>query len=373
MPDRIESFSRPDRTEETPVLEVHDLHVTFRTEGGLVPAVDGIDFAVAPGKTLAIVGESGSGKSVSSAAVMGLLPSNADVKGEVLLGGRELTKLTPDELRKVRGNEVALVFQDALSALNPYYSVGWQVAEAYRLHHQVSKKEANARAVRMLDLVGIPSAAQRARAFPHEFSGGMRQRVVIAMALVNDPKVLIADEPTTALDVTVQAQILRLLEDVQTEFGTALVLISHDLGVVAEVADDVLVMYAGRAAEQGTVRDIFYRAAHPYSLGLLGAMPRIDIAPKHRLTTIPGSPPSPGSIETGCPFQPRCAYTERVGERCITERPVLTPRPGEGDHEAACHLGRRPEIAQEVARTGVQENAAAEGAPIQRSTEEGVL
>jgi peptide/nickel transport system ATP-binding protein len=337
----------PEQTADKDVLEVHDLHVTFRTEGGLVPAVDGIDFSVAPGKTLAIVGESGSGKSVSSAAVMGLLPSNADAKGEVLLSGRELTGLSKAELRKVRGNDIALVFQDALSALNPYYTVGWQVAEAYRLHHDVSKKEAHKRAVRMLDLVGIPSADQRANSYPHEFSGGMRQRVVIAMALVNDPKVLIADEPTTALDVTVQAQILRLLEDVQTEFGTALVLISHDLGVVAEVADDVLVMYAGRAAEWGTVRDVFHRAAHPYSLGLLGAMPRVDVPPKPRLTTIPGIPPSPTSITTGCPFQPRCAYTERVGERCITERPELTPRPGEGYHEAACHLGRRP---QEVAR-----------------------
>ncbi len=331
---------------DQPVLEVHDLHVTFTTEGGPVPAVAGIDFAVAPGQTLAIVGESGSGKSVSSAAVMGLLPSNADVKGEVLLGGRELIGLPKDELRKVRGNEIALVFQDALSALNPYYSVGWQIAEAYRLHHDTSKKEAWKRAVRMLDLVGIPSAAQRARAYPHEFSGGMRQRVVIAMALVNDPKVLIADEPTTALDVTVQAQILRLLEDVQREFDTALVLISHDLGVVAEVADDILVMYAGRAAERGTVRDLFFRAAHPYSVGLLGAMPRVDVPPRHRLATIPGSPPSPGSITTGCPFQPRCAYTHLVGERCVTERPELTPRPGEGDHEAACHLGRRPEVIQ---------------------------
>ncbi|MEI8406208.1 MULTISPECIES: ABC transporter ATP-binding protein [unclassified Kribbella] len=327
---------------DRPVLEVHDLHVTFRTENGLVPAVDGIDFAVAAGKTLAIVGESGSGKSVSSAAVMGLLPSNADVKGEVLLDGRELVGLVNDELRKIRGNDIALVFQDALSALNPYYTVGWQVAEAYRLHHAVSKKEAQQRAVKLLDLVGIPDAARRANNYPHEFSGGMRQRVVIAIALVNDPKVLIADEPTTALDVTVQAQIMRLLEDVQAEFGTALVLISHDLGVVAEAADDVLVMYAGREAERGTVRDLFQRAAHPYSLGLLGAMPRVDVPPKPRLTTIPGSPPSPGSITTGCPFQPRCAYAERVGERCVTERPELTPRPGEGDHEAACHLGRRP-------------------------------
>ncbi|MFI7061096.1 ABC transporter ATP-binding protein [Kribbella sp. NPDC050124] len=327
---------------DRPVLEVHDLHVTFRTENGLVPAVDGIDFAVAPGKTLAIVGESGSGKSVSSAAVMGLLPANADVKGEVLLDGRELVGRSSEELRSVRGNDIALVFQDALSALNPYYSVGWQVAEAYRLHHDVPKKEARRRAVEMLDQVGIPAAARRANDYPHEFSGGMRQRVVIAMALVNNPKVLIADEPTTALDVTVQAQIMRLLEDVQAEFGTALVLISHDLGVVAETADDVLVMYAGRAAERGTVRDLFQRAAHPYSLGLLGAMPRVDVPPKPRLTTIPGSPPSPGSITTGCPFQARCAYTERVGERCITERPELTQRPGEGDHEAACHLGRRP-------------------------------
>jgi peptide/nickel transport system ATP-binding protein len=197
----------------------------------------------------------------------------------------------------------------------------------------------------MLDLVGIPAAAQRAKDYPHEFSGGMRQRVVIAMALINDPKVLIADEPTTALDVTVQAQIMRLLEDVQEEFGTALVLISHDLGVVAEVADDVLVMYAGRAAERGSVKDIFYRAAHPYSLGLLGAMPRVDVPPRHRLTTIPGSPPSPGAIKTGCAFQPRCPYASKVGERCVTERPELTPRPGEGYHEAACHLGRRPEVA----------------------------
>ncbi|HET6739505.1 MAG TPA: ABC transporter ATP-binding protein, partial [Kribbella sp.] len=302
-----------------PVLEVHDLHVTFSTEGGPVPAVDGIDFAVAPGQTLAIVGESGSGKSVSSAAVMGLLPSNAAVTGEVLLDGRELNGLPNDELRKIRGNDIAMVFQDALSALNPYYSVGWQVAEAYRLHHDVSKKVARVRAVEMLDKVGIPDAARRAESFPHEFSGGMRQRVVIAMALVNDPRVLIADEPTTALDVTVQAQIMRLLDDVQEEFGTALVLISHDLGVVAEVADDVLVMYAGRAAERGTVRDLFHRAAHPYSLGLLGAMPRVDVPPTGRLTTIPGSPPTPGSITTGCPFQPRCAYTHLVGERCITE------------------------------------------------------
>ena len=327
-----------------PILEVHDLHVTFTTEGGPVPAVDGIDFAVAPGETLAIVGESGSGKSVSSAAVMGLLPSNAQVTGEVLLDGRELNGLPGDELRKIRGNDIAMVFQDALSALNPYYTVGWQVAEAYRLHHDVSKKKAHERAIELLDKVGIPDASRRADSYPHEFSGGMRQRVVIAMALVNDPRVLIADEPTTALDVTVQAQIMRLLDDVQAEFGTALILISHDLGVVAEVADDVLVMYAGRAAEHGTVRDIFFRAAHPYTLGLLGAMPRVDVPPKPRLTTIPGTPPTPGSITTGCPFQPRCAYTHLVGERCITERPELTPRPGQGDHEAACHLGRRPEV-----------------------------
>ena len=214
-------------------------------------------------------------------------------------------------------------------------------------HHRVEPggvdvAGAHLRAVEMLDKVGIPAAARRADSYPHEFSGGMRQRVVIAMALVNDPRVLIADEPTTALDVTVQAQIMRLLDDVQDEFGTALILISHDLGVVAEVADDVLVMYAGRAAERGTVRDLFFRAAHPYSLGLLGAMPRVDVPPKPRLTTIPGTPPTPGSITTGCPFQPRCAYTHLVGERCVTERPELTPRPGEGDHEAACHLGRRP-------------------------------
>ena len=324
------------------LLKIKNLTVKFATATGAFTAVNGIDVSVDKHEVLAIVGESGSGKSVSSAAVMGLLPSNAAVTGEVLLDGRELIGLPNDDLRKIRGNDIALVFQDALSALNPYYSVGWQVAEAYRLHHDVSKKVANRRAVEMLDKVGIPDAARRADSFPHEFSGGMRQRVVIAMALVNDPRVLIADEPTTALDVTVQAQIMRLLDDVQEEFGTALILISHDLGVVAEVADDVLVMYAGRAAERGTVRDLFFRAAHPYSLGLLGAMPRVDVPPKPRLTTIPGSPPTPGSITTGCPFQPRCAYTHLVGERCVTERPELTPRPGEGDHEAACHLGRRP-------------------------------
>ncbi|TDO45274.1 peptide/nickel transport system ATP-binding protein [Kribbella sp. VKM Ac-2527] len=325
------------------VLEVHDLQVTFRTGGGLAPVVSGVDFSVAPGKTLAIVGESGSGKSVCSAAVMGLLPSNADVKGEILLSGRELNGLAEDELRRIRGKDIA-VFQDALSALNPYYSVGWQIAEAYRLHKNVSKKEAWKRAIETLYLVGIPSAATCAKSYPHEFSGGMRLRVVIAMALVNNPKVLIADEPTKALDVTVQAQILRLLEDVQAEFGTALVLLSRDLGVVAEVADDILVMYAGHATEVGTVRDLFHRAAHPYSLGLLGATPRADVPRRGRLATIPGELPSAGSIETACPFQPRCAYTDRVGERCITERPALTPRPGEGDHEAACHLGRRPEM-----------------------------
>ena len=325
-----------------PVLEVHDLHVTFTTEGGLVPAVDGIDFSVAPGKTLAIVGESGSGKSVSSAAVMGLLPSNAAVTGEVLLDGRELIGLPNDDLRKIRGNDIALVFQDALSALNPYYSVGWQVAEAYRLHHDVSKKVANRRAVEMLDKVGIPDAARRADNYPHEFSGGMRQRVVIAMALCERPEVLIADEPTTALDVTVQAQIMRLLDDVQEEFGTALVLISHDLGVVAEVADDVLVMYAGRAAERGTVRDLFFRGprirtawvSRCHAAGRRTAAAAADHDPR--------DPAVARLDQAGCPFQPRCAYTHLVGERCITERPELTPRPGEGDHEAACHLSRRP-------------------------------
>jgi oligopeptide/dipeptide ABC transporter ATP-binding protein len=302
-----------------PVLEVHDLHVTFTTEGGPVPAVDGIDFAVAPGETLAIVGESGSGKSVSSAAVMGLLPSNAKVTGEVLLDGRELNGLPNDELRKIRGNDIAMVFQDALSALNPYYSVGWQVAEAYRLHHDVSKRKAHQRAVEMLDKVGIPDAARRAESYPHEFSGGMRQRVVIAMALVNDPRVLIADEPTTALDVTVQAQIMRLLKELQDERKMGLILITHDLGVVADVADKIAVMYAGRIVETAPVHELYKNPAHPYTRGLLDSIPRLD-QKGQELFAIKGLPPNMAKPPTGCAFHPRCP---KVQDICRTDYPPL--------------------------------------------------
>jgi peptide/nickel transport system ATP-binding protein len=326
------------------LLEVKDLKVHFRTEDGLVKAVDGISYAMDAGDALGIVGESGSGKSVSSLTVMGLtrFAGNAEISGSIMFDGRDLLRASDDEMRHLRGNEIAMIFQDPLSSLHPFYRIGDQLVEAIQVHRDISKAKALDRAVEMLGLVGLPEPRKRVDAYPHEFSGGMRQRVMIAMGLINEPKLLIADEPTTALDVTVQAQILELIQRLQGELDTAIVIITHDLGVVAEVADDVLVMYAGRAAERGTVRDLFFRAAHPYSLGLLGAMPRVDVPPKPRLTTIPGSPPSPGSIITGCPFQPRCAYTHLIGERCITERPELTPRPGEGDHEAACHLGRRP-------------------------------
>src|SRR4051794_31185249 len=317
-----------------PVLEVHDLHVTFTTEHGLVPAVDGIDFAVAPGQTLAIVGESGSGKSVSSTAVMGILPSNADVSGEVLLDGRQLVGLPADELRKIRGNDIAMVFQDALSALNPYYTVGWQVAEAYRLHHDVSKKAAFRRAAEMLDRVGIPDAARRANSYPHEFSGGMRQRVMIAMALVNDPRILIADEPTTALDVTIQAQILHLIQELQDRLGMAVILITHDLGVVADTAHYIKVMYAGRIVEAGTLDEIFYDPQHPYTWGLLGSVARPDRPRTERLSQIQGQPPSLLAPPSGCHFRPRCPHEF---DKC-TETPSLDPRSGTPGHLDRCWL-----------------------------------
>jgi peptide/nickel transport system ATP-binding protein len=317
-----------------PFLDVRDLHVRFRTDDGVVKAVDGLSFSLERGSRLGIVGESGSGKSVSSLAIMGL-HRHAEITGEIWLGGEQLVGADPERVRRLRGRRMAMIFQDPLSALHPFYTVGHQIVEAYRLHHDVGKKVARKHAVDLLGRVGIPQPSSRVDDYPHNFSGGMRQRAMIAMALANDPDLLIADEPTTALDVTVQAQILDLILDLQAEFDSAVVLITHDLGVVAEVADDVLVMYAGRCVEHGPTTEIFAAPAHPYTWGLLGSVPRFD-APGGRLTPIPGSPPSLLNPPAGCPFHPRCRYRELTGGRAESERPELhAVGPG---HTVACHL-----------------------------------
>jgi len=332
-----------------PFLEVKGLKVAFPTEDGVVSAVDGVDFSVQKGRTLAIVGESGSGKSVTSQAIMGLINrKTASVSGEVRLDGEELISARPDQVRSLRGKRMAMIFQDPLSSLHPFYSIGKQLVEAIRVHQDVSKDQALEQARAMLDRVGIPSPERRLKDYPHNLSGGMRQRVMIAMALLNSPELLIADEPTTALDVTVQAQIIELLRDLQREFGTAIVLITHDLGVVADMADDVVVMYGGRIVERGTVEDIYYRPEMPYTLGLLGSVPRMDVDRNDRLEPIPGQPPSLIRLPKGCVFRPRCAYHELVeGNRCDVERPELLPvTPA---HAVRCHIDppRRREIAAE--------------------------
>ncbi|MFE5817106.1 ABC transporter ATP-binding protein [Streptomyces sp. NPDC056479] len=321
-------------------LSVRDLRVHFNTDDGLVKSVDGVSFDVQRGKTLGIVGESGSGKSVTSLGLMGLHRSaNAKVSGEVWLDGQELIAADPDDVRRLRGRKMAMIFQDPLSAMHPYYSVGQQIIEAYRVHHKVSKKEARKRAVEMLDRVGIPEPHQRVDGYPHEFSGGMRQRAMIAMALVNNPELLIADEPTTALDVTVQAQILDLIRDLQKEFGSAVIMITHDLGVVAEMADDLLVMYGGRCVERGSAEDVFSEPRHPYTWGLLGSMPRLDREETDRLIPIKGSPPSLINVPSGCAFNPRCPYADIPKDNVTrTVRPELA-EVGER-HWAACHMGQ---------------------------------
>jgi peptide/nickel transport system ATP-binding protein len=339
----------------TPLLEVRDLRVRFDTDDGLVRAVDGISYSVEKGRTLGIVGESGSGKSVSSMAVMGLSRfEGAEVSGQVLFEGRDLLTLSDDELRRIRGEEIAMIFQDPLSALHPFYRVGDQLAEAVRAHHGVSKQAALDRALELLQRVGIPDPKGRLRQYPHEFSGGMRQRAMIAMALINDPKLLIADEPTTALDVTVQAQILELIQRLQDETGAAVIIITHDLGVVAETAHDIAVMYAGRIVEKGDRDTVFARPQHPYTWGLLGSIPRLDAPRDQELVPIGGRPPSLINRPSGCAFHPRCPY---VRERHKEIDPALEPVPGEPAHEVACLLapqvrrrmwdelraGRRPE------------------------------
>ncbi|MFH8796738.1 ABC transporter ATP-binding protein [Streptomyces sp. NPDC017941] len=326
-------------------LEVRDLKVHFPTDDGVVKSVDGLSFTLEKGRTLGIVGESGSGKSVTSLGILGLHTAGqygrrkAQLSGEIWLNGTELLSAPADEVRKLRGREMAMIFQDPLSALHPYYSIGKQIVEAYRVHHDVDKKVARKRAIDMLDRVGIPEPNKRVDAYPHEFSGGMRQRAMIAMALVNNPELLIADEPTTALDVTVQAQILDLIRDLQKEFGSAVIMITHDLGVVAEMADDLLVMYGGRCVERGTAQQVFYEPQHPYTWGLLGSMPRIDREQTERLVPVKGSPPSLINLPSGCAFNPRCPYADVPKDQITrTERPDLR-EVGSG-HYTACHMSR---------------------------------
>jgi oligopeptide/dipeptide ABC transporter ATP-binding protein len=320
-----------------PVLSVRDLSVDFASDDGPVHAVDGVSFGVFENEVLGIVGESGSGKSVTSLAILGLLPRTATVTGEVWFRGTKLSGLPDRELRAYRGAKIAMVFQDALTALNPVYRVGSQIAEAITVHNDVTKDELRERVIGLLDLVGIPDARSRVDHYPHEYSGGMRQRAMIAMAIANDPDVLIADEPTTALDVTIQAQVLETLERIQERTNSAIVLITHDMGVVAGMADRVMVMYAGRQAELGTVDEVFYEPRHPYTLSLLAALPRIDQDTRDsRLYRILGQPPSLLRVPPGCAFHPRCPF-RRVPGLCDTEVPALRLVAG-ADHRAACHF-----------------------------------
>ncbi|MER5478258.1 ABC transporter ATP-binding protein [Streptomyces sp. NPDC002734] len=317
-------------------LSVRDLRVRFSTEDGIVKAVDGLSFDVKRGQTLGIVGESGSGKSVTNLTVLGLHnPDTTTIEGSINLDGQELLTASERALQKLRGNKMAMIFQDPLTAMSPYYTVGRQLSEPYMKHKGASKKEAKERAIQMLEKVGIPQPRLRFDDYPHQFSGGMRQRAMIAMALMCDPELLIADEPTTALDVTVQAQILDLLKDLQQEFGSAIIFITHDLGVIANMADDLLVMYGGRAMERGTVREVLREPRHPYTWGLLSSMPRLDSDVDVALEPIPGSPPSLLNLPTGCRFSPRCVFKDHVaGDLCTTVSPTL----GERHEDTSCHL-----------------------------------
>jgi peptide/nickel transport system ATP-binding protein len=316
-------------------LKVTDLNTSFRTDDGIVKAVSGVSFSLEEGHTLGVVGESGSGKSVTFLSVMGLLdPRQAQISGSVLLEGEELLSANPARLRQLRGRRIGMIFQDPMTSLNPVKSIGWQLEEAVLIHHDVARKEARRRALEILKQVEIPRAEQRIDDYPHQFSGGMRQRVMIAMALINDPDLLIADEPTTALDVTTQAQILNLMTKLQQDFGSAIIMITHDLGVIAEIADEVVVMYAARVAEQAPVDNLFQRPHHPYTWGLLGSLPRLDINVE-RLTQIQGQPPSLLNPPQGCRFHPRCPY---VMEICKKTEPELLPVSHDPVHFQRCHL-----------------------------------
>jgi peptide/nickel transport system ATP-binding protein len=326
----------------TKFLEVKNLSVGFPTPDGLVKAANNVSYSVDLGETLAIVGESGSGKSVSNLAVMGLHnPVSTQISGSAVLNlptsPVDVISADPEQVRRLRGKVMSMIFQDPMSALHPYYSVGDQIAEAWALYNQGSKKDGLKRAQQMLDLVGIPAADKRVNEFPHQFSGGMRQRVMIAMALVNNPSLLIADEPTTALDVTVQAQILSLLKDLQKEFNMAIILITHDLGVVAQVADRISVMYGGQVVESATADQTFYNSIQPYTMGLLDSIPRVDITGSHRLKAIPGQPPSLINLPAGCAFAPRCSFASDVANnKCRVTEPELVEK--STGHFARCHL-----------------------------------
>ncbi|GHE32773.1 ABC transporter ATP-binding protein [Streptomyces capitiformicae] len=324
-----------------PLLEVRDLHVEFHTREGVAKAVNGVNYSVSAGETLAVLGESGSGKSVTAQAIMGILdmPPGRIPKGEILFRGEDMLKMSAEERRKIRGAKIAMIFQDALSSLNPVLSVGYQLGEMFRVHQGLSKKEAKAKAVELMDRVKIPAAAARVGDYPHQFSGGMRQRIMIAMALALEPDLIIADEPTTALDVTVQAQVMDLLAELQREYNMGLILITHDLGVVADVADKIAVMYAGRIVESAPVHDIYKSPAHPYTRGLLDSIPRLD-QKGQELYAIKGLPPNLTRVPSGCAFNPRCPKAEDI---CRTEIPPLaqvTDRDGAelAGRGSACHF-----------------------------------
>ncbi len=328
----------------SPLLQVEDLRTVFRSTGGEAAAVRGLSFKVEAGETVAIVGESGSGKSVTALSILRLLKTPpARLSGRVMFKGRDLLALPEAEMRKLRGDQISMVFQEPMSSLNPVMAVGAQIAEAVRLHQDVSRREARARALQMLSLVGIPAPERRAREYPHQLSGGMRQRVMIAIALACDPELLIADEPTTALDVTVQAQILELTRALKARLGSAVILITHDLGVVAELADRVLIMYAGRIVEEGGVRDIFARARHPYTRGLLAAVPRLgsSLQPeRRRMIELPGSAPSLWEAEAACAFAPRCRFAAPI---CREAAPAMAHQ--SATHQVACHVAELSVVA----------------------------
>ena len=336
------------------LLEVNDLHVSFSTDDGVVQAVRGVSFSVERGKTLGIVGESGSGKSVSTQTIMGLT-RGAQIKGEAVFDGRNLLTMSPAELQKIRGGQIGMIFQDPLSSLHPYYRVGWQIIEMIRAHQpSISKQAARSRAVDLLRLVGIPQPERRVDDFPHQFSGGMRQRAMIAMAMALNPALLIADEPTTALDVTVQAQVLRVIQRLQEEFGTAVIIITHDLGVIAEVAEDVVVMYAGTVMETADRDRLFYGNHNPYTEGLLRSLPAYG-GDRERLNPIGGQPPSLINLPGGCKFHPRCPY---VMDRCRAEEPDLAPVAGRYSHRSRCWLPHTEAARDEVRLRVLGETAA---------------
>ncbi|WP_034088659.1 ABC transporter ATP-binding protein [Streptacidiphilus albus] len=341
MSTAVSARNRTADTDEAPLLQVRDLQVEFRTRDGVAKAVNGVDYSVRAGETLAILGESGSGKSVSSQAVMGILdsPPGFVTGGEIIFKGRDLLKLGNEERRKIRGAQMAMVFQDALSSLNPVLTVGYQLGEMYRTHKGTSRKDAKLKAVELMEKVGIPGAKERVNQYPHQFSGGMRQRVMIAMALALEPDLIIADEPTTALDVTVQAQVMELLADLQREYNMGLILITHDLGVVADVADKIAVMYAGRIVETAPVHELYSRPSHPYTKGLLQSIPRLD-QKGQELYAIKGLPPNLLRIPAGCAFNPRCPMAQEI---CRTEVPPLFAVTEEDGAElegrgSACHF-----------------------------------